>query len=336
MRTRILATAVGILGVLPVVLGDVFGNARIAQQNLRRIAQAMHIYSNDNQEWFPTDPAWLYPAWVPDAAAFWNPGDQTNRRAPIAISNSGSNMSNSARISYDFLLSSQRAAVDSILLRDNSPRNNGNRFINFITLDGVLETDPPEAAPTPTQFRLARDHLGRLGWMLAYSANDKNCILPLDLHHFWREDGSGLLETTRSFWNPGDSDPLPPAITNSVPNDPQSALVSFDYLTPGENFWTMPPDTVILRDNTAANNAGFGVYAIVGDGGGMHLRFFAECPGDTDLDRDVDPEDLGRLLAHFGRTDDLVTPADGDIDANGRVDMDDAAALLTNYGSSCP
>lgn len=59
------------------------------------------------------------------------------------------------------------------------------------------------------------------------------------------------------------------------------------------------------------------------------------CPGDTDLDNDVDLNDLATLLAHYGQTSG-ATWADGDFDGDEDVDLADLSAMLSNYGGACP
>lgn len=60
----------------------------------------------------------------------------------------------------------------------------------------------------------------------------------------------------------------------------------------------------------------------------------APIPGDADADRDVDLEDLTRLLSSYG----LLTggtPELGDFDGDGDVDLSDLANLLAHYGTNC-
>lgn len=57
------------------------------------------------------------------------------------------------------------------------------------------------------------------------------------------------------------------------------------------------------------------------------------CPGDLDLDGDVDLADLATLLSHFGSG--AADPEDGDLDGDGDVDLGDLAGLLSAFGSSC-
>ncbi len=57
------------------------------------------------------------------------------------------------------------------------------------------------------------------------------------------------------------------------------------------------------------------------------------CPGDVNLDGQIDLADLATLLSHFGLT--AVEPADGDLDHDGDVDLRDLADLLAAFGTSC-
>lgn len=58
------------------------------------------------------------------------------------------------------------------------------------------------------------------------------------------------------------------------------------------------------------------------------------CPGDTNVDRSVDLNDLATLLARFGLNSG-ATLGDGDLDQDGDVDLVDLARLLVNFGSTC-
>lgn len=319
---------------LPLLAGQVADHALVAQRNLRALWSAEAIYSNENSEWFPLDPAWLFDLGLAAPETFFHPGDPNNS-PPTTINNSGSNAPNSARISFDFVITQpSRHLIDEVAIRDNTAGNNGGQFINFVTLDGVVETDPPLATETPTTFTLAKAHLNRLVWAVRlYASGDPGQRTPESLLEFWTPGArAGCFASTRTFWNSGDADPLPPVITNDIPNDPESVLVSFDYLTPGVVWDALPPETVILRDNTPDNNAGYGVFEARAD---LRIWFVPVCPGDTDLDRDVDLLDLAQLQANYGRHDEAVTPADGDINARQGVGADDLEILAAHWGVTC-
>lgn len=324
------ATAVLVsAGLMPVALGQRDERAAIAQGNLRVLLLAESVYANDNNEWFPLDPAWLYPDIVDTPQTFWHPGDADNPQPPVMINNSASNAPNSARISFDFLITRPGFyADDDVAIRDNTAANNEGAFINFVTLDGVVETDPPLAARTPTRFALARQHLQRFATAFAIYANDNNDRLPNDLLVLWQQR---RFRSPRTFWNPGDVDPLPASIDSSEPDGLRSTQVSFAYLTPGAIFSTLPPETPLMRDNTPANNAGYGVYELRADG---IVTFVAVCPGDVDGDLDVDLLDFALMQAGFAHTP-HATPPDGDVNADGVIWQNDAEIVLTNLGNSC-
>jgi pimeloyl-ACP methyl ester carboxylesterase len=61
---------------------------------------------------------------------------------------------------------------------------------------------------------------------------------------------------------------------------------------------------------------------------------YVPCPGDLDLDGDIDLSDLAQLLANYGTTSGM-SYEDGDLDGDGDVDLSDLAALLAVYGTSC-
>ncbi|MGE0481797.1 MAG: dockerin type I domain-containing protein [Phycisphaerae bacterium] len=326
--TAVLLT-LGAALLLPAALAQRDERAAIAQGNLRFLLFAEQIYSNNNNEWFPLDPAWLYPEIVDTPQTFWHPGDADNPQPPAVINNSASNAPNSARISFDFLITRPGLyADDDVAIRDNTTANNEGAFINFVTLDGVIETDPPLAARTPTRFALARQHLARFGTAFAVYANDNSDRLPLDLLVLWQQR---RFRSPRTFWNPGDVDPLPLSIDSSEPDGPRSTQVSFAYLAPGAIFSALPPDAPVMRDNTPTNNAGYGVYELHANG---IVVFVPVCPGDVDGDQDVDMHDFARMQAGFAHTP-HATPPDGDVDADGTIWQADAEIVLTNLGNEC-
>ncbi|MHC4090083.1 MAG: hypothetical protein ACYSVY_07360 [Planctomycetota bacterium] len=158
--------------------------------------------------------------------------------------------------------------------------NNGGLFVNMLTSDGIIETDPPLATPTPTAIALAQAHLRRLGVETLIYRNDNHEWFPDDLIRLW---GRGHLTSPRSFWNPGDSDPLPTDITNSVPDAPNSAQVNFEYLASGLHDFEVTPDTVLMRDLSPNNNAGQGLNVLYGD---LTVRFIPVSEGCPDADGD--------------------------------------------------
>ncbi|MFG0253278.1 MAG: hypothetical protein ACF8NJ_10445 [Phycisphaerales bacterium JB038] len=60
------------------------------------------------------------------------------------------------------------------------------------------------------------------------------------------------------------------------------------------------------------------------------------CPGDVDLDGDVDQSDLGTLLAAYNRpSDDPLYDERADLDCDGDVDQSDLGILMAAYGADC-
>lgn len=59
-----------------------------------------------------------------------------------------------------------------------------------------------------------------------------------------------------------------------------------------------------------------------------------QCPGDFDLDGDVDLADLAQLLSNYG-TPSGATYYMGDMDCDGDIDLSDLAAFLAHFGANC-
>jgi hypothetical protein len=326
---RIASTVVVLTALLGVGLAraDVYDNAAVAAQNMRRMAQACWIYANDNSERFPPLPSNLFPLLINDPLAFWHPGDSDP--APTTIDNDVPNAHNSSNISFEWVgWDYRRFACDQPLVQDNTSANNDGLFVGYLTLDGMYETVPPMATPTPTALRLAQLHLARFAFLWYIYANDHNEFFPSDPLELY-----ATFRSPRTVWNPGDSDLLPERITNSVPNGPESVQVSFEFLHLGERSFDVPPGTIMIRDNTPANNGGYGINVIRVDS--WSVEFIPVCPGDVDRDGSVNLQDLARLLANFGRLDDAYF-SDGDVDGDSSVTLADLSALLANFGASCP
>ncbi|MCH8052610.1 MAG: hypothetical protein IH895_00980 [Planctomycetes bacterium] len=271
----------------------------------------------------PDDPAELFPDYVSDPLCFYHPGDSDP--PPDTIDNSVPNAPNSARISFAWLNLEDCCALDEVFIQDNTEENNGGQFINMLTLDGLIETEPPLATPTPTSLRLAQAHLQRIGIALALYSNDNLGLLPDDLFQLWEE---GWLRSPRTFWNPGDSDPLPDDITNSEPDAPDSTQVSFEYLGAGLTYSSLTPDTVVLRDLSPKNNGGAGVNVLWGD---FAVGFVLGDPCAADFNGDglVNAFDLAELLGHWG-----VNPAHpGNFTGDAAIDAADLVILLSYWGS---
>ncbi|MCG3125772.1 MAG: hypothetical protein CHACPFDD_00599 [Phycisphaerae bacterium] len=325
MPRRFVAIVIVVHGTLTALAFDVFSDAKVAQQRMHQLQLGYAVFLNDHDGKPPEDLSELYPDYVEQAVTFWHPGDADP--PPETIDNAVPNAPNSARISFDWVLTKDYV-MDDPFIADNTPENNAGQFVSFVTVDGVVETDPPNATPTPTRVALARAHLRRLGQAMLMYANDNHERLPDDLLRLW---DSGLLQSPRSFWNPGDADPLPDDINNSEPNGKDSARVSFDFPAAGMGLDEIEPDTIVVIDNTSDNNDGYGVLVLTGD---WKVTFVPDCVGDVSGDDRVGPGDLRTLLRNYGRRD-SVTPSDGDTDADGDVDYRDLVNVLTNYGSSC-
>jgi hypothetical protein len=96
-----------------------------------------------------------------------------------------------------------------------------------------------------------------------------------------------------SFWNPGDSDPVPLTITDDVPDGPKSAQISFEFLAAGQRIDSLPYDAVIAQDNSPANNGGYSTLRLHADG---YVTLVHQCGdpfADADQDGDVDQDDFG-------------------------------------------
>ena len=242
---------------------DVYTDAAIAQERMKELATGFWLYENQYGVGSLSDPVLLYRDYVWDPLTFWHPGDSDP--APTTIDNSLPNAPNSAAISFEWadLPVTGGEPPDAVLLRDNTADNNGGLFVNLLTFDLVVETDPPLATPTPTATELASAHLRRLYRAMYGYTLDNYDYLPDDLLQLWEQ---GYLAAPRTFWNPGDSDPMPTDITNSVPNAINSTQISFEFVVPGANLATLPYDAVLLRDNTPDNNGGAFIYVITADG----------------------------------------------------------------------
>lgn len=104
---------------------------------------------------------------------------------------------------------------------------------------------------------VARERMRRLRVGLEIFANKHGGEYPDDLSELYPAYVSDPL----CFWHPGDSDPPPTTIDNSVPNAPNSARISFDWFITHRG-----RQLTLLRDNSPDNNGGlfvnmlFGVY----------------------------------------------------------------------------
>lgn len=303
--------------------GDVLPNSNIARERMHCLQNGFGLFLNAHPGATPDDPAELYPDYVSDPLCFYHPGDSDP--PPDTIDNSVPNAPNSARISFAWLNLDDCSAPDEVFIQDNTEENNGGQFINMLTLDGLIETEPPLATPTPTSLRLAQAHLQRIGIALSMYSNDNQGVLPDDLFQLWER---GWLRSPRTFWNPGDSDPLPDDITNSEPDAQNSTQISFEFLGAGLPNGALNPDTVVVRDLSPKNNGGAGVNVLWGD---FTVGFVLGDPCAADFDGDglVNAYDLAELLGHWG-----LNPAHpGNFTGDAAIDAADLVILLSYWGS---
>ena len=293
MARYIMALGVGALlagsamAVRSVAGDEVVDNSVIAHIRLKGLAVALSIYLNDNLERLD-DPVHLLQSVEIEPEAFWHPGD--NDPAPTQIDNSIPNAANSAQISFLFQTGFLGGlAGDDPIIWDASPFNNDSQFISYATFDGGIETIPPVELPFPTNVSIAQKHLWRISRALWWYQNDNGGFLPvslLDAHPNY------ALAWPRSFWNPGDADPMPTAITNDQPDGLNSTNISFEYLVGGMHLDDITVDTIVLQDNTPENNKGLGINvangrALMFQAGGVQfipVNSFGDYDGDQDID----------------------------------------------------
>ena len=308
----------------------------IAQHNMRRIACAMLIYSNDNEEYFPQDLKQLWEGGYLDSPrTFWHPGDTDP--APTDITNNMPNTINSASISFDYVSPGRYPDADGmqVLLQDNDPANNGGGFISKVSLY-TTEVEPPLAARTPTVFQTGQMNLRRVAAGLRAYAFDNDQWLPASIEDLWT---TGYVDDPFYFWSPGDSDPRPTNITNAKPNAEDSAAISFVYEFEGDQPVRFEEATLeLVQDNSPDNNRGLGISSV------SSVRFVGptnrwaawqpDCPGDVDGDNRVGLTDLAILLRNYGIWY-VANPWDGDINADNRVGSRDLQILLQHFGEVC-
>lgn len=248
---------------------DVLARSDIARANMMQIASAMSVYANENWGVFPPDIRMLYPGYISDPAVFWHPGDSDPK--PTTINNNTQNQPNSTRISFEFTAaaSSEDMCEGDPLIWDNSSANNGGLFVNKLTARGVFRTDPSWITPTPTRRQVALTNLKFLSLALAVYANDNNAWFPTDLIRLVQVGG---VCSPSTFWNPGDSEPEPTQITNSIPNAPNSTQISYAYFGGRSDSYSRL--RVVLGDNSLANNEGQGVHVVTDD---FAVAFFEPC-----------------------------------------------------------
>ena len=101
--------------------------------------RALIEYSLGHDDYLPTSLAQLYPAYEGSASVFWHPGDSDPM--PTTIDNAVPNAPKSALISYEFPVAGRSLGtldMDEVILRDNSPANNGGRGQWVVFVDGSV------------------------------------------------------------------------------------------------------------------------------------------------------------------------------------------------------
>jgi prepilin-type processing-associated H-X9-DG protein len=100
--------------------------------------------------------------------------------------------------------------------------------------------------------RICVSNLQQIGLALWRYARDHNKKLPDDLKKLYPD----YVDNPVIFWCPGDKDPKPTTITNSILNNENSAQISYRYC-PGYSVDSPHPSmTIILEDNSPDNHAG--------------------------------------------------------------------------------
>lgn len=118
----------------------------LAASHLRALVQALHVYSNDNCDGWPTDLMQLVPCAGPPCAparVFWHPGD--DQPMPTRITSAALNELESAQISFEYLvagLNENHGHPDLPCFRDNSPANNGGCGVLVGLLGGAVVFEP--------------------------------------------------------------------------------------------------------------------------------------------------------------------------------------------------
>lgn len=318
---------------------DVLFDATIAQSRLRTLVFALQLYANDNRDYFPPAMSLLYPDYVDDPLVFWHPGDTDP--PPTTIDNDLLNHPNSSHVSFEFADDLRTMCESNPAIWDNTIDNNAGYFINRVSLNAFITTDPPYSTTFPTRAQIAKHHLDLISVALASYLNDNYEHYPDDPIRLF----DYLVCSPTTFWNPGDSDPEPNDITNSIPNAIDSTQISFAFLCTGQNAIDFEPDDILVIDNTADNNGGYGVHVVRGD---FRVEFVPICnepTSDVDGDGDVDLADHAAFQDCFSGyyawlpiackcydQPDPPTFPDGD----GRIDIDDFEVFLADWSGPTP
>ncbi len=245
-----------------------------ALENLMQITMALGTYAEANEYRLPPTLSALYPAYVSDPTVFWNPGDNApgDPPAPATIDNDLPDAPNSAQISYTYLGANKTVSEEDlvgIVLQDNSPCNNGGAVINMLDMDaGIVScVQIPSCTNAASCRAVAQSNLKKIGKALYGYATENQDVFPKNLSMLYRDS---IFDPT-VFWNPGDSDPSPLIIDSDVPNQLNSAQISFAYF--GGNT-ELNEAAILAQDNSLANNDGLGVHVLTAD---TTVEFFERC-----------------------------------------------------------
>lgn len=230
----------------------------IAEQNLKHLARILYMYATENREMFPDTLSMLYRSRIYDPTTFWHPGDNDPR--PLTIDNDVPNQPNSTQISYAYFRGSTDFDMLAVVVQDNSLANNDGEGLLVVTAEGVVDFFEASDRTHPS-IEASQENLRQIGLALEEYADSHGGQFPTELSLLFPD----YISDPTVFWNPGDRDPAPTTIDNDMPNVPNSAQVSYHYL--GAAYTSSSPSgTVLVADNSLANNFGSGVNVLTADG----------------------------------------------------------------------
>ncbi len=120
-----------------------FECTNLAASRLRQLGVALYAYASDNSGRLPPRLSTLDPHKLFRPTLFWHPGDSDPY--PLTIDNDDLNQPNSAQISFEFVAAGQDLDLlgpNEILLRDNTPANNGGNGILVLYADSRVSYVP--------------------------------------------------------------------------------------------------------------------------------------------------------------------------------------------------
>lgn len=246
-----------------------------AMAGVRSIAMGVLTYANENMGTFPASLSKLVEngsVSYPDT--FWNPGDSDPR--PLIIDRDLPDQENSTQISYAYFGGSANQSSAAVVLQDNALENNHGDGLIVLTADATVEFFVRRASRNP-DVEAAQTNLAQIGQALRAYAADHGGLLPDRLSILY----PAYIASPAVFWNPGDSNPAPASIDDDKPNAARSAQISFHYRGAGRTL-EGPPGLVLVSDNSAANNMGWGINVLTADG---RVDFYSpESPACTSAD----------------------------------------------------